>query len=62
MDEMQWNWISCQFDRELRKTDDKTGSQLICIFLDRLLQDSCSQDVRNAFERALRKFFEKSKK
>ena len=60
MSEMEWNWIAVQFDREMQRKEDARGKQLIPLFLDHLLQDSCSDDVKDAFKEALRKFFIKS--
>ena len=58
-DEMMWNWISLQFDRELELKENKTGKQLVPLFLDHILEDSCSKDVREALAEAFRKYFNK---
>jgi len=52
-----WNWISLQFDREAAYKENKKGEQLIPLFLDHILTDSCSQDMQDAFAVALFKFF-----
>jgi len=57
MTDEQWNILSLQFDREVVLCDDKRGSYLIPLFIDHILLDSCSQDVRDALEKALRKTF-----
>ena len=63
MDVTEWNWVSMQFDREMGdRSKDKTGKQLVPLFIDHILQDSCSSDVRHAFEQALRKYFATEKR
>jgi hypothetical protein len=57
MTSTELNWISMQFDREISVAEDKTGQQLVPLFLDHILEDSCSQEVRDALEDAFYKFF-----
>ena len=55
-----WNVVSVRFDREIALAHDKRGANIIPMFLDNILHDSCSEDVVKAFDRAVRTTIAKS--
>lgn len=57
MRDPDWNRISCLFDAELRTVhkEDRKGAMLIPLFLDEIMRECCSKEVRVAFGLALRK-------
>ena len=58
---IHWNTLSILFDIEIKglQPANKKGYYLVPLFLDHLLEDSCSQEVRDAFERAIRIYMKK---
>jgi len=56
---MDTNRLSLIFDHEVNTLNgnEKRGSELIPLFLDHILEDSCSPEVKEAFDRALRRFY-----
>lgn len=49
--------ISARFDHEMQGVHDKKGCQIVPLFLDHLLLDSCSVEVQKALYVALQKHF-----
>lgn len=54
--------VRVKFDIEVVFADDKRGASIVPVFLDSVLSDKCSPEVRDAFDRAIHTvIMEKSK-
>lgn len=49
-----WNLISLEFERQVKFVDRKDGQFAVTMFLDHVIYDSCSSEVSEALERAIR--------
>lgn len=63
VEKMVWNHLSLLYDVEVAgiPPDGRQGRHTIPMFLDYILVDSCSEEIQDAFARALVKWLELNK-